>query len=404
MDNYGKKEAELIIKFLEDSEEKFRTIFLDSPTGILILDRVGQIVDINDSGLKIFEFSEKDTHQRSINIIKCFGLSKEDVGLINKGEKIVSERKLDFDFIKNNKLKYINYVVTAIFSKTKDNLRGYLVQIQDITKQVKYHKKLKKMNKNLSIKNMKMKEDIKKAKIIQENLIPKENSIRNRSEFNLSFFYSPIEEVGGDIYDVIKLDRNKYGLFIADVSGHGMPAALISSMMKIIINKYAKTNKAIYEIFFDINNELYSLIGKINAFITAFYMVFDYETGILEYTDAGHPPALYLNKKEKKIIELTTKGTLFGVFENQIFDSKTVKLNKGDKILLYTDGIIEIPNSKKEMFSLKKLKSIYYKSAELPNSKDVMNKIIHEIKNYAGNNFSEFDDKTVICFSVDKEF
>ncbi len=404
MDNYGKKESKLIIRFLEDSHEKFKTVFVDSPIGILILDRIGQVIDINESGLKLFGFTEDKAHQESINIFKYLKLKNSDFELINNGEKFKSETKLDFDFIKNKKLKYINYIVTAIFSKDKENLRGYLVQIQDITKQVKYHKKLKQTNKQLSIKNMKMKDEIKKAKIIQDNLIPKEKFFKSRKEFNLSFFYSPIEEVGGDIYDVIRLNEHKYGFFIADVSGHGMPAALISSMMKIIINKHSKQNKPISKVFFDINNELYSLIGKINAFITAFYMTFDYENGIMEYIDAGHPPALYFNNIKNEIFELNTDGTIFGVFENQEYNNEEIELNKGDKILLYTDGIIEVPNSEKNMYKLSNLKSDFFKNISYAVSKDVLQRIIEILKDYAGDNFNKFDDKTMLCLSIDKIF
>lgn len=259
------------------------------------------------------------------------------------------------------------------------------------------------MNRKLYRRDLRIRQEIAKAKIIQENLIPKEKTFDYIKEFNLSFYYSPIDSVGGDIYDVIRLSENKFGFFIADVSGHGMSAALISSMMKIIINKYSKIDKPLSSIFYDINNDLYTLIGRISSFITAFYMTYDYDKGIIEYTDAGHPPALYYNKEKDTIYELTTKGTLFGIFKDQEFEHKSISVNKGDKILLYTDGLIEIPNFENEMFKLGNLKSAFLKTSQLK-SKETLDVIIDCLKTFAGENYDDFDDKTMLCLDIDKVF
>ena len=174
------------------------------------------------------------------------------------------------------------------------------------------------------------------ARIIQSNLIP--ISIPRIKELEISLFFSPMIAIGGDFYDFVSFkEPHLFGVFISDVSGHGVSAALITSMVKTLINTSGPIREAPGRLLEYMNDKL---IGQTNEnFITAFYGIFDFNRKILRYARAGHnPPYLIRNGN---IMELLGKGTFLGLFENLTFEEKEIPLEKNDKILLYTDGLTE---------------------------------------------------------------
>ncbi len=155
--------------------------------------------------------------------------------------------------------------------------------------------------------------------------------------------FVPTQQVGGDIYQIFELDPGKYGIMIADVTGHGIPAALISFMVSGIFKDTPKTDKST-SLTIKLLNQ--ALIGQMpeRKFASMFYGVYDSAAQTLLYTNAGHPPGLIIRTSTNEILELHTDGAFIGVFSNQqsFFEEKTFQLVPGDKLLLYTDGLIDI--------------------------------------------------------------
>jgi serine phosphatase RsbU (regulator of sigma subunit) len=193
--------------------------------------------------------------------------------------------------------------------------------------------------------------------------------------------YIPMEQVGGDFYDFHVIDENKFGIFISDVSGHGIPAALIASMIKIAfftLKKYAQDPK---ELIRRLNNILSDKIK--GRFITAGYMLVDLEKNKVIYASAGHPPIYIYKKEEKSLAEFIAKGMLIGYNEKEEYDEISINVKKGDKIILYTDGIIEAFNNKGEIFGESRVKNIIVKNGEntiYDVSNSLIKSIIHWIK------------------------
>ncbi|TYB32108.1 MAG: SpoIIE family protein phosphatase [Candidatus Mcinerneyibacterium aminivorans] len=247
---------------------------------------------------------------------------------------------------------FIISILIYIINREKNKVKGFLSII----------------NKELAI-----------AKKIQDSIIPK--TVPHLNHVTVDAKYIPMEQVGGDFYDFHVIDENKFGIFISDVSGHGIPAALIASMIKIAfftLKKYAQDPK---ELIRRLNNILSDKIK--GRFITAGYMLVDLEKNKVIYASAGHPPIYIYKKEEKSLAEFIAKGMLIGYNEKEEYDEISINVKKGDKIILYTDGIIEAFNNKGEIFGESRVKNIIVKNGEntiYDVSNSLIKSIIHWIK------------------------
>ncbi len=184
-----------------------------------------------------------------------------------------------------------------------------------------------------------MESELTMAQKLQQHFIPKSPPLIDNVKFH--FIYKPMSEIGGDLYDFIEFKKGeKTGIFISDVSGHGVPAALISSMVKSLINVTGEHRHS-PNIMLDYLNT--NLLGQTRGnFLTAFYGIYQNENKKLLYARAAHNFPWLL--RDGEIIELKSEGRLLGVLNDISFEEKEIQLKKGDKILFYTDGLIEAVN------------------------------------------------------------
>jgi serine phosphatase RsbU (regulator of sigma subunit) len=180
--------------------------------------------------------------------------------------------------------------------------------------------------------------DLEKARKIQQSLLPQKMPLGR--EYEIEARYIPMELVGGDLYDFIEFPNNRFGIFIADVSGHGIPAAMISSMAKLVLSIFGLNISSPGECLELMNKFLFGNIS--GNFLTCFYGIYDPVNKQITFSNGGHPPFLLIRKKE--IIHYSAKGKLLGVFGDLKFEEKILDLKKGDRLLFYTDGIIEAQN------------------------------------------------------------
>jgi GAF domain-containing protein len=159
--------------------------------------------------------------------------------------------------------------------------------------------------------------------------------------FDLGCKYSPACRVGGDYYDVFKLDDHKYALVIADVSGKDITAAAYIAMCKHSTHALAPHILSPAALLTHMNKLIYEQTEP-EAFISMFYAVLDTKRRKLTYATAGHPPALLLNGKTLEVNETGTPGILLGVVPNATFTEEKTSMNSGDVLLLYTDGLSDV--------------------------------------------------------------
>lgn len=194
---------------------------------------------------------------------------------------------------------------------------------------------------NLKVRNEVMENDLKMAKHIHEQLMP----VGTPADFIFSL-YKPMDMVGGDFYDFIKFrDNQKLGIFLSDVSGHGLAAAFITSMIKTIILQSGEKKLNPAELLKFINEILYDQIG--GNFVTAFYGIYDSETRSFTFSNAGHNSPYIITDgsimqlQGHKTIPLAIMNNSYLEAKNKLYSNTEVILPAGSKMLLYTDGFTE---------------------------------------------------------------
>ena len=224
------------------------------------------------------------------------------------------------------------------------------------------------------------------ARRIQLSILPAEFP---RSEnFRVAARYVPMTSVAGDFYDFIVADDKQAGLLIADVSGHGVPAALIASMVKLAATSQ-RVNAADPSSFLSGMNS--ALLGNTqNQFVTAAYVHLDSESRELRYSAAGHPPMLLL--RQGSVREVEENGLMLAAFDFAKYSNATHHLEQGDRLLLYTDGIIEATDASGKFFGQDSLSDLLRQTSRLPPS-EAADRIIASVGQWS---VSQDDDLTVL--------
>lgn len=200
------------------------------------------------------------------------------------------------------------------------------------------HEKIKEMNFFLEQKNQAMEKDLLMAQIVQKSLLSK--MVKRYDKVALKSTYTPAESVGGDLYDMLVLDQDHVGIFICDVTGHGVASALVMAVIKNIFRTHAPLYRRPHELLDAANKEFIGLFEgtDMDLYATAFYIILDLKNDLLYYSGAGHPaPELY--HKESPSESLYDPSFPIGMLSHDTYSSKKIPLVSGDRLFLFTDGL-----------------------------------------------------------------
>lgn len=233
------------------------------------------------------------------------------------------------------------------------------------------------------------------ARRIQFSILPEKLPVVNG--LDIQSCYIPMDLVGGDFYDFHAIDSRHLGAIVADVSGHGIPSSLISSMVKIAFYMQSGNAGSPEVLLGNIHN---TLIGKCEThFITAAYIYIDLDRMTLTHSSAGHNPLLVLKKAEGRVISVETKGRIIGLIPSGNFAKTEISIEKGDRLILYTDCVIETRNSSGELFGFDRFYDFVSSSASM-SAADFTASIPERLKEWAGNDGDFEDDLTVVIIDV----
>lgn len=238
-----------------------------------------------------------------------------------------------------------------------------------------------------------LEEELEQARITQSSILPQ--NIPQHESFRLAIQYVPMNQIGGDFYDFLQFHDKKISLFMADVTGHGVSAALLSFMVSGLFKTFAVEHFPPKFVLKRLNDALYNKMPE-NKYATAFYGVYDIAARSLTYASAGHPPG-YIIRSAREIIALSgSSGFPLGIFTGEAadYEEHTIPLVPGDKLFLYTDGIVEIQNTEQEMFGWSRLEQCLQENAHL--LPEELLAMTHD-KVLAFSRQTEFDDDITLC-------
>jgi serine phosphatase RsbU (regulator of sigma subunit) len=239
--------------------------------------------------------------------------------------------------------------------------------------------------------------ELETARQIQLSILPE--SVPRIAGLDIAARYVPMAAVAGDFYDFIVLDNKRVGILVADVSGHGMPAALIASMLKIALAAQAEHAFDPAKVLHGLNQ---TLCGKFqHHFITAAYAFVDMEKRTLTYAGAGHPPLLLWGGASVGVRDISENGLFLGRFNFATYSSVEVPLAPGDWGLLFTDGISEATNPAQVEFGTERFRQ--FLAGEQNTSADQFaDRLLNELSCWSARRRGEDldDDITIVAVHV----
>ncbi len=297
---------------------------------------------------------------------KCF----QSVGKDKPCAFCISKRSIKYGEVVQKEETIKGRYYSVISSPVRDDdgkIIGAVEVLRDVTRE-------RKLEQQLVQKNTKMLQDIKFAEKIQRKILPKKGIYKT---LKIDHFYQPCDMLSGDMFDVFHIDDDNIGIYICDVAGHG----ITSSMMTMFVRQ---TMRAIKDHLKSPSKTLKELIRRFSTlelepdkYFTIFYAVFNVKNNSLKYSNAGHncSPIRY-NSHHVELLKM--RGLPISLIFNEIsYDENEIILSKGDKVLFYTDGIVEVRNKDGAEFGVNRIVDII-KS----NDSHILNRILENVERY----------------------
>ncbi len=256
-------------------------------------------------------------------------------------------------------------------------------------------------NRVLSLRNAEMEEDLRMACEVQQALLPQgypsfpPEVPPERSLLRFCERYRPNGAVGGDFFDVLSISPTCGGIFICDVMGHGVRAALVAAMVRALLEGLHGSAREPGLLLAEMNRDLLSIFGAaaVPVFLTAFYCTLDTSSGKLTYANAGHPAPLIVRKHHQEVSYLPHPGGVpgapLGVKEQTSYLTSQMFLGRGDRLLLFTDGLFEVLGADQEPFGAEQLRQAVQRRSHLPTGA-LFDDLLTEVVRYsAGRGFAD---------------
>ncbi len=257
-------------------------------------------------------------------------------------------------------------------TEAEDETRGFSVGAVDyihkpfspsvMKARVQTHLALRETREQLARQLSAIQNELEMARKIQLSILPRE--VPRVEGLEIAARYVPMTSVAGDFYDFIPVDEKRFGALVADVSGHGVPAALVASMLKIAFAAQSPHASDPARVLEGLN---LALCGKFEKhFVTAAYLFVDTEKGTIDYAGAGHPPLVVCGKSAGSARAVRQNGLFLGMFPHARYSAIQVAIAPGDRCVVYTDGVSEACNRAGEEFGTERIQSLLEASRDQP--------------------------------------
>jgi len=290
-------------------------------------------------------------------------------------------------------------------TETTDETRGFEVGAVDyihkpfspavVAARVQTHLALRETREQLARQLLAIRNELETARQIQLSILPRE--IPQVAGLDIAARYIPMSSVAGDFYDFLVVDEKRIGILVADVSGHGMPAALIASMLKIAFAAQSAHACDPARVLSGLNQ---ALCGKFKGhYVTAAYALIDTDKRTLCYAGAGHPPQLLRERSSGNVRSILENGLFLGYFPSAAYSAVETPFQEGDWVVLYTDGITEMKGESEEEFGEARLKEFLESHPDLP-AAGFVDSLLERLSSWSGRASGREPDDDVTLLAV----
>lgn len=237
-----------------------------------------------------------------------------------------------------------------------------------------------------------LRQEMRVARLIQKTLLPKE--LPRLPGWSVAAYYQPARAVGGDFYDFLYFDDGRVGFVIGDVTDKGMPAALLMATTRATLRTMAKRYISPGEVLRQ-TNEAISQDVPPSMFVTCMYALLDPRTGHAVYANAGHNLPYRCGRED--LSELKATGMPLGLLPGMSYDEYETVLEPGERLFLYSDGLVEAHNDKREMYGNGRLEAELHGCPE--GGQDYIEYLINNLWSFTGSDWEQEDDITIVILN-----
>lgn len=415
----ARKEAEEKLRF---SETRFRSVWQNSSDGMRLTDELGIILAVNPSFCQIVGMRPDELVGRAYTVI--YSESEDLADMMQKYQLRFAERKIGSQLerqvtFRSNRTADVE--LSNSFIELEEGRCLLLSIFRDVTVRKQAEERERLVNAELARsqaelrkKNEILEDDLKMAREIQQAILPQQypsfplGAPPEASCLRFCHRYHPTGQVGGDFFNVLRLSDSKAGIFICDVMGHGVRSALVTAMVRALVEELRPVAMDPGQLLTRINCDLRAILQQTGTplFTTAFYAAVDMEKHELLFANAGHPKPFVIHRLKNEVDVLKYpdgKGRpALGLFADSVYPTATFPLAAGDFLMLFTDGLYEVEGPNNEQFSQDLLLQAVKKHARL-HCADLFDAILGEIKQFSTN--QEFaDDVCLVGAELDEKF
>ena len=393
---------------LRRQKEYFESLVLNSPVAIAIMDRNENVVSWNPAAERLFGYPQAQAVGRSIDDLVA-GTPEIRAEVLEYNRQVANDSRVSAVSRRSRKDGTpVDVELLAVPVNVGGDQVGTYAMYHDISELKRIEGEVRKLNRDLERRvaerteqlesamarqqeeaqeRERIEQELRVARMIQHTLLPK--SLPELEEHQIAVHYQPAREVGGDFYDFLQLPDGRLGLIVGDVSGKGVPAAIVMATTRTMLRSAFHLGSP-GEILQKVNDDLFPDIPP-NVFVTCLAVLLDSRTGLLQYANAGHDPPYV--RHANSVSKLRATGMPLGLMPDMTYEQKEITLEPGESILLYSDGLAEAHSPHHEMFGFPRIERFVGAHSE---AATLIDSLLAELERFTGEEWEQEDDITLL--------